>query len=273
MLITVDTGGTKTLVASFNKDGVPGEQIKFATPKNSTDYVKLLRNVLQENYSGQTIDAIVVALPGIIKNGIAVWCNNLKWKNFDLGSALNGVLGNAPIIVENDANLAGLAETRALRTIPQFSLYVTVSTGIGTGIITNGHIDPGLRYSEGGRALIEYDGVVQEWEDFASGQTFFKVYGKYAHDITSKRTWNQIADRISRGFLALIPTLQPDVIIIGGSIGTYFDQYSEQLVDILKEKLPPHIPVPKFIQAKHPEQAVIYGCYYYALDSHINISA
>lgn len=71
---------------------------------------------------------------------------------------------------------------------------------------------------------------------------------------------------MSRGFLAVIPVIQPDVIIIGGSIGTYFDQYQAQLKGILKEKLPPHIPLPKLVQAKHPEQAVIYGCYYYALD-------
>ncbi len=267
MLVTVDTGGTKTLVASFSEDGVVGEQIKFPTPKNSADYVALLRKTLIETYGGQPVEAIVVALPGIIRNGIAVWCNNLKWKNFDVGLALKGVLGDAPILVENDANLAGLAETRALHTIPSMSLYVTVSTGIGTGITTNGHIDPGLRYSEGGRALVEFDGVVREWESFASGQVIYTVYGKYARDITSKRTWNQIADRISRGFLALIPTLQPDIIIIGGSIGTYFDKYAEQLKNILKEKLPAHIPVPKIVQAQHPEQAVIYGCYYYALDT------
>ena len=34
-----------------------------------------------------------------------------------------------------------------------------------------------------------------------------------------------------------------------------------------KEKLPPHIPCPKFVAAKYPELAVIYGCYYYALDN------
>ncbi|MEP7205172.1 MAG: ROK family protein [Candidatus Saccharibacteria bacterium] len=267
MLITVDTGGTKTLVASFTQDGVVGEQIKFPTPKKSADYVALLRKTLIETYDGQPVEAIVIALPGIIRNGIAIWCNNLKWKNFDVGLALKGVLGDAPILVENDANLAGLAETRALHTIPSMSLYVTVSTGIGTGITTNGHIDSGLRYSEGGRALVEFDGVVREWESFASGQVIYNVYGKYARDITSKRTWNQIADRISRGFLALVPTLQPDIIIIGGSIGTYFDKYAEQLKNILKEKLPDHIPVPKIVQAQHPEQAVIYGCYYYALDT------
>ena len=226
----------------------------------------MLRKMLQDLYGREKVEAVVVALPGIIKDGVAVWCNNLGWKNFDAGKALEGVLGNAPVVIENDANLAGLAETRVLRPMPMSSLYVTISTGIGTGIITEGRIDPGLQKSEGGRMLVEYDGVVREWESFASGKAIFAAYEKYAREITSKRTWHQIADRISRGFLATIPLIQPDTIIIGGSIGTYFNQYGEQLEAILKEKLPPHIPCPKLRQAKHPETAVIYGCYYYAID-------
>lgn len=266
MIVTVDTGGTKTLVSSFTLDGRIGQQIKFETPKDKDDYVALLRETLVTNYADKKVSAVSVALPGIIKDGVAVWCNNLHWQNFDLKSALRGILGGAPILIENDANLAGLAETRALRTLPVSSLYVTISTGIGSGVITNGHIDPGLRYSEAGRALIEYDGQVREWESFASGQAIHRVYGKYARDITSKRAWRQIATRISRGFLAVIPIIQPDIIIIGGSIGTYFDRYRDDLVGILKEHMPPHIPVPKIVQAAHPEQAVIYGCYYYAID-------
>jgi predicted NBD/HSP70 family sugar kinase len=191
----------------------------------------------------------------------------LPWTNFNIAAELAGVLGDAPVFIENDAKLAGLGETRFLKNIPNQSLYVTISTGIGTGIITYGHIDPALHNSEGGHALVEYDGVVQRWENFASGQAIYKVYGKYARDITSKRAWYQIADRISRGFLAIIPVLQPDVIIIGGSIGTYFDRYGKQLEGLLKEKLPPHIPCPKIVQAKYPELAVIYGCYYYAIDN------
>ena len=267
MIVAVDTGGTKTLVASFDKHGVLGPQIKFETPKDPIEYVKLLQSTIQQNYSGKLVDAIVVAIPGIIKKGVAVWCNNLKWNNFDVAKALAGTLKDTPIYIENDANLAGLSETRFLKIIPSQSLYVTVSTGIGTGIITDGHINPGLRNSEAGRALIEYDGVVREWESFASGKAIYRTYGKYARDITSKKIWYQIADRISRGFLAVIPILQPEIIIIGGSIGTYFDRFGKQLEGLLKEKLPPHIPCPVILQAKHPELAVIYGCYYYALDS------
>jgi predicted NBD/HSP70 family sugar kinase len=266
MLVTVDTGGTKTLIASFGQDGKIGETIKFPTPKNQDEYVATLRDTLQKNYGDQAVEVIVVALPGIVKDGVAVWCNNLGWKNFNALGALADVLSKTPVLIENDANLAGLAETRVLDPMPLSSLYVTVSTGIGTGIITGGKIDPGLRFSEGGRSLVEFDGVVREWESFASGKAIFETYHQYARDITSERTWQQIADRISRGFLAMIPIIQPDVIIIGGSIGAYFDRYGAQLEAILREKLPPHIPCPRVLPAKHPERAVIYGCYYYAID-------
>lgn len=266
MIVAVDTGGTKTLIAGYSEDGKITSEFLFPTPTKKSDYVDLLTTHLTALFDPTKVDAIVIALPGIVKDGIAVWCNNLHWKNFDVASELKGVLGGAPLFVENDANLAGLAETRLCKTIPVSSLYVTVSTGIGSGVITNGKIDPGLRYSEAGRALVEYDGVVREWESFASGKAIYNTYGKYARDIKSKRTWNKIADRISRGFLAMIPIIQPDIIIIGGSIGTYFSQYEAQLKGILTEKLPPHIPLPKLVQARHPEQAVIYGCYYYALD-------
>ena len=267
MLVAVDTGGTKTLVASFLEDGHIGEQFKFPTPPTTIEYVVMLKDILETHFGNESVDAIVVAMPGIVKDGIAVWCNNLKWMNFDVARALKGVLGGAPLFVENDANLAGLAETRQLKAIPDFALYVTVSTGIGSGIITKGKIDPELRYSEAGRSLVEFDGSVREWETFASGKAIYNAYGKYAKDITSKRIWHQVADRVSRGFLAIIPVLQPDVIIIGGSIGTYFDRFEKDLAGLLKEHMPAHIPTPIFVQAKHPELAVIYGCYYYALDA------
>lgn len=272
MLVVVDTGGTKTLVASFDKNGVLGDQIKFPTPKDPKEYIKLLKSTLVETYDKQSVKAIIIATPGVINNGVILWGGgNLQWKNLNIKSELSGILNNAPIFVENDANLAGLAETRLLKNIPAQSLYVTISTGIGSGIITDGKLNYSLRNSEAGHALIEYDGIVREWESFASGKAIYKTYGQYARDITSKRIWNQIADRISRGFLAVIPILQPDIIIIGGSMGTYFEKFGDQLTNILKEKLPAHIPCPKFIKAKHPELAVIYGCYYYAIDN-LNIN-
>lgn len=264
--MTVDTGATKTYVARFNEDGIIDKSVKFPTPANQNDYVTLLRTTLQNDFSDHPIEALVIALPGIIKDGIAVWCDNLGWSDFNALKAFSDLYGSSPVLIENDANLAGLAEARAIDPVPISCLYVTISTGIGTGFITNGKIDPGLRRSEGGHMLIEFDSKVQEWENFASGAAIREHYNQYARDITLSTTWNEIADRISRGFLAIIPLAQPDIVVIGGSIGTYFNRYSATLASILQEKLPKHIPLPVLSQAKHPEQAVSYGCYYYALD-------
>lgn len=262
MLLAVDTGGTKTLVAGFDRTGKPGPEYRFATPKDPEDYIAHLTELIHEHYDTKKIEAVVIAIPGVVKDNTVAWCQNLPWHDFDVAAALK-VLVKCPIWLENDANLAGLAETRALPHQPMQSLYVTISTGIGTGIILNGQISKELSSSEGGHMLVEYDGKVRTWESFASGRAIKNTYGSYARDIHDTKVWKQIADKISRGFLALIPAMQPDVIILGGSIGTYYDLYGPTLQRLLKERLPDHIPLPEIRQAVHPEEAVIYGCYYY----------
>lgn len=268
MLITVDTGGTKTLVTTFSHQGKPGNEFRFETPKNEDDYIGTLSEVLHEQYlsKGRNVDGVVIAVPGMVKNNKAYHCPNLGWHNFDIAKRLAPLFDkDTPIWLENDANLAGLSETLRLETPPRNSLYVTISTGIGTGIVAEGEIDRNMAMSEGGHMLIEYDGRLREWESFASGRAIRDTYGKYARDITNHHIWTQIADKISRGFLVMIPMIMPDVIIIGGSIGTYYDRYKETLKQLISEQLPAHIPMPTFHQAKYPEEAVIYGCYYYGI--------
>lgn len=275
MIVAIDTGGTKTLITTFDKNGAIGQQIKYPTPQEPNEYVDQTRKFLENNFANLSVRAIVIAVPGTLddKNRI-IWCPNLpKWKGFDVVEALKGCLKNAPIFIENDAKLAGLYESRVVQdTIPDQLLYVTISTGIGTAIIINGHIIEGINDSEAGRALIEYDGQLQEWQKFSSGKAFYETYGKYVSDIDDEDILRDMAHRMSLGFLEIIPTLQPDVIVIGGSVGTYFDKYIGFLHEILTEKLAPTmIPCPKFYQAINSEQAVIYGCYYYALDNKIII--
>lgn len=266
MIIAVDTGGTKTLVAGVNDHGQITSSIKYDTPKDTKIYVSTLKKVLEDNFSQHKVKAIVIGLPSFMDDQVAIWSPNLGWNNFNLKNELYGTLQNTPIFIENDCKLAGLASVHSLRTIPESAFYIGIGTGIGTAVIENGRIDTALKRSEGGHMLIEYDGVVREWEQFASGKAIKEVYGKYARDIKSLRAWEQIADRISRGLLAAIPLLQPDVIIFGGSIGTYFDNYHTHLRNLLIERLPSHITVPKLVKALHPEEAVVYGCYLYAVD-------
>lgn len=265
MIIAVDTGGTKTLITSFDQHGTPIELAKFPTPKDTKEYLNELSAIITPYTNGQ-LKTLVVALPGVINDGVAVLCPNLGWKNFAIVKELETRFKGVTILVENDANLGGLGEVRLLATTPHSALYITVSTGIGTGIIVDGHIDPAVRLSEGGHMLIEYKGKLKQWEKVASGRAIVRVYKKFARDLLLKRAWRQIANNISRGLFAILPIIQPDVVIIGGSVGTHFEKYDKRLKEIIKDFLPPIVKQPRIVKAKYPEYAVIYGCYFYAID-------
>ena len=268
MLVTIDTGGTKTLISSFGRDGKMGESIKFPTPGEPAEYAKMLKQVVRERYGHKHVDAIIMAMPGVIDKGVVKWAPNIGhgWQNVPVYKMLHDMLPGVPVLIENDVKLAGLGEARIMHPIPTSVMYISISTGIGIGVIEDGKIDKAMRKSEAGHMFIEYDGRVQRYESFASGKSIVKIYKKFAREITSKRTWRQIADRISRGLLVLVPVIQPDVIVFGGSVGTYYERYGAYLKEILANHLPDHIPNPKLVQAKHPEEAVVYGCYYYGID-------
>ncbi len=263
MIIAVDIGGTKTLVASFEGARSIINEERFPTPHDEHEFLRELIVVL-ERFEARNADVICVAVPGIINtDGIVKRCGNLPWKNFSLQKLIAEKLGR-PVLIQNDAKLAGLAETHSLSQIPPLSIYVTVSTGIGTGIITSGRIDLALANSEGGHMQLQTPAGFIDWEDFASGKAIREEFGHMASEIRDTAEWHKIAEKLALGFQALIPLLQPQVIIIGGSIGTHFEQYGALLIEILRHRLPPFIDMPQIVRAKHPEEAVVYGCYYYA---------
>jgi predicted NBD/HSP70 family sugar kinase len=140
-------------------------------------------------------------------------------------------------------------------------LYITVSTGIGAGIIINQTIDPDFADSSVGQIMIEHNGKEQHWENFASGKAIVEEFGKLAHDIHDARSWKIISKNIAEGLLDLIAVLQPEVIIIGGSIGVYYRRYAKYLKAELKQYENPMMPIPHIMEASRPEDAVVYGCY------------
>ena len=68
--------------------------------------------------------------------------------------------------------------------------------------------------------------------------------------------------------LTLLPFLRPDVVVIGGGVGTHLPKFHSILTEIFERELQDGYR-PTIVQAVHPEEAVIYGCYYHALDVHL----
>lgn len=266
MVTAVDVGATKVLVSQFNEDGSLSEPIRFSTPQDVQQFLRELQSHLD---SLQKIDKIVIGLPGIIDDqGVLLRCGNLPWKHLAIEEVLKNRY-NVPVHAENDAKLAALAEVSALPALPRMGLYITVSTGIGAGIVLDGILQPAFRNSEPGHMRLYFQNEWQQWQQFSSGKAIMQYFGKEAHEFTRDNEWQEVADRLSRGLFALIPTLQPDVIIFGGSVGNYFEHFDDLLRNKLQQ-LQPYIHIPTLVKARHPNQAVLFGCYQYALTHHLS---
>ncbi|HVS58991.1 MAG TPA: ROK family protein [Candidatus Saccharimonadales bacterium] len=261
MYAGVDIGGTKTLVAALNTEGVITEQERFPTPDNYEAFVEKLANTVA-NMSTKDFGAAGVGIPGKInrEHGIGLDFGHLNWHHVPIQTDCEKIF-HCPTVLENDANLAGLSEAML---VPQYQkvLYVTVSTGIGTGVIDNRTIEPALADSEGGHILLEHHGKLVTWESFASGHALVEKYGKQAEELGEHdAAWNHIARNLSRGILELVAVIQPDVIIFGGSVGRYFERFQGPLHKYLKQYEMPLVTIPPLREAARPEEAVIYGCY------------
>lgn len=267
MYLGIDIGGTKTLVACLDNRGVIQESVKLPTPKFYASFLKEL-SIAVANLSTKEFFACGVAVPGRVdrEQGIAEAFGRLSWTNVPIKHDIHKMFG-CPVVVDNDANLAGLSEAMLLR---QYDcvLYVTVSTGIGTGIITNQEIDPEFADSEGGSIMLEHKGKVMQWQDFASGSAIVKRFGRRAGDITDEKTWKIIAKDIAIGLFDLITFIQPDAVVLGGGVMSHLDKFDDLLLKEIKHFETPMTPIPPILRAQRPEEAVVYGCYDLAKSAH-----
>jgi predicted NBD/HSP70 family sugar kinase len=262
MYLGVDVGGTKTLLGVLDEHGKILEQIKLPTPKKYDHFVLELKHAYANLSKDYELKAGGIAIPGRIdrRHGRAIALGNLGWKNANVQYDLEKVF-HCPLVIENDANLAALSEAQ-LHKDAETVLYVTVSTGIGTGVVYKQRLAESLLNIEGGHLRLPFRGEWMRWEDFASGRAFAEQLGRQAEDIPAgDPAWKEIVHNLSLGLFELIAITQPDLIIVGGSVGRYFDRYGKLLNAELKKLQLPVVPIPPVIEAERPELAVLYGCY------------
>ncbi|MCA9330365.1 ROK family protein, partial [Candidatus Saccharibacteria bacterium] len=207
-------------------------------------------------------DHAVVAVPGRIdrKRKIGIAFGNRPWRNIPIGDDVRKIV-KCPVSIENDTKLAALSEAILIQKNFKKVLYVTISTGISSGLIVDGVIEPNLADSESGQMWLEHNGKLSQWEDFASGRAIVKTYGKLASEITDKKIWQNIAQNIAKGLIELIVIIQPEIIVLGGGVSTHFDKFKDPLLNNLHQMEVPLAPIPSIKKALRPEEAVIYGCY------------
>ncbi len=148
--IVADIGGTQIRVALFSKGKIePLKVRKIRTrDKEQTPLERLITLFKEVLADTDHVRAICVAVPGFIdaENGIIIDANNIPgWVNYPIRQLLAEHF-SIPILIGNDANLAALGEWRyGAGQGHHHLLYLTISTGIGGGVILNDQLLIGAR--------------------------------------------------------------------------------------------------------------------------------
>lgn len=152
MVLGFDVGGTKTLACVADLRGRILARERIATPADPREALRALRalgeRLLRAAAVGagrgrrRRLRAVGLSVPGPLgPDGTLLAPPNMRrWRRVDLAGPLGRAFG-APARAENDANAAALAEARfgAARGLTDF-VYLTMSTGIGGGIVSGGRL-------------------------------------------------------------------------------------------------------------------------------------
>ncbi len=144
-VLAVDLGGTKIYSAMVSRSGeIICEDKCLTGPEKGVDAVidRITHSLKCVCSAGDQPLGIGVAVPAYIdpEKGVILFAPNLKWRDVDLKRILEETF-NLPVWMDNDANLAALGEHRygAGRGYRDL-VYITVSTGVGGGLILNNQI-------------------------------------------------------------------------------------------------------------------------------------
>ena len=168
--IGIDVGGTGIKIGIVNAENriIRENSIPTRTDIPFEEQLKqmsdcVLCTVHEADLTEEDIEAIGVGIPGIAsaKTGEIIKCTNMGWHHVPFRSVFNRFI-DKPVLIDNDANVAALAESVCgVSAGTSSSVFITIGTGIGSGIILNGKIWSGAHHIGGelGHVIFDLDGV------------------------------------------------------------------------------------------------------------------
>ena len=190
-IVGVDLGGTKCLGVALDDGRVVAES-RVATPEGAEPVVAELVGLVEELEGYGAIEAVGVGAPGLVdRDGVLRFAPNLSLGGaaLDVRTPLEERL-RVPVTVDNDATCAawGERELGAAQGLDDVIL-VTLGTGIGGGIVTDGTVERGANGFAGeiGHMVVDPHGPECPcgqrgcWERFASGSGLGRLAREAAH--------------------------------------------------------------------------------------------
>lgn len=239
VVVGVDVGGTQMRAGVIDADGTVLERVSMSTaaaPSGAAGIEQLLADL-----SAPHDAPVVIGLPGRIDyvDGALETGFNLptRWVEEFRSDALSGRLGR-PVHLANDADMAAVGETwfGAARGHDDV-LYVTISTGIGAGLVLGRRLVAGRRSSaEVGHTVIDADGSMGDGsktvETLGSGTALGRAASGHglptgpalvdrvrAGDADAVRVWSDAIGAAAVGIANMCWIAAPTAVVVGGGMG------------------------------------------------------
>lgn len=235
MFLLFDIGGTKARFA-VSHDGISfDEPLMIDTPSYYAQGVVAFDECVKKVTRGKKITKASGGFPGTIVDNKVFRSPNLPdYEGKLLGYELERIFG-VPANIHNDADLAALGEA-VYGAGKGFDIvaYITVSTGIGGGLIIDKKIQKTKYGFEPGHQIINYK-TRETLHDLISGTALSKKYNKPAKEIKEPEIYEWISEVLGVALTNTIVHWSPDVLVMGGSITKDIDIY--QVEDQIKKNL------------------------------------
>jgi glucokinase len=252
MKLGIEIGGTKLQLVLWDRAGKICERRRLPVDpaRGAAGIRHQIEGALPKLLSGRRIARTGVGFGGPVdwKTGKICRSHQIEgWSEFDLGGWLRQLAG-APVVVDNDANVAALGE--AMRGAgagfnPVF--YVTLGSGVGGGLVVDGRIYHGAKPGEAEIGHVRLDRLgtivearcsgwavdarirelrVKEPKSLLAGLIGEKVGGEARHlaaawqqgDAAAKRLLQETAEDLAFGLSHVVHLFHPEIIVLGGGL-------------------------------------------------------
>jgi polyphosphate glucokinase len=226
MGLDVGGTGTKGALVDLETGTIVSERIRIPTPDPATPdaMIEVMAEVVDQlDHQG----GIGVGFPAVVRDGLVSTANNIH--DDCIGENFRDLLHDATgreVVVVNDADVAAIAECRfgAARGVLGKVLVLTFGTGIGSGLIVDGHLTPNI---EVGQMEFESARPVEDW---------FSARAREDRGIG----WDEWGADVARLLNHLNSVFTPRLTVFGGGASKSWDEFSDQLgpeLDVVRAEL------------------------------------
>jgi glucokinase len=288
-VLAVDIGGTKVEFGLFDRHGVLVAHTRIPTPPGLPDAaLPPLLDEARRLSAGMHIKAVGIDLPAVVSEGVIVWAawSFPGWDGCPLATRWADAFA-VPAILEFDGYAAALGEfwQGAARGFSE-AVVVIVGTGVGGGVVHAGELYRGATGVAGAIGWMRFPESARlgvPMEEIASGTAILRraqqareagaiPYGTTRDVFDARDRGDPIAEMVIReamvalaaGVGAIVSMLAPQVVVLGGSVGSRPDVVKEVRQLVLETAQPHTVQHVAIVPARLGARSSLYGAGYIA---------